>query len=605
VEAKALSFRGRAAVALMAAAAAGALWHALWVSTVTDDAGIALAYARNLASGDGLRLSALSPRVEAYSDPLWVLWLALGYAVRLGGAAFAKWSGALCAAAAVLLIGLVPSRAEGREPRLADAVGPLLLAFDTTYNFWAGAGLESGAFALALAAAMLLLASGSFWSAIPAGLLCVLRPEGPIYIAAFAFVFVFEGSAGGKRPEARGLKPEAGRGATSPAASGVGGDLSRRSDIVRWLALATVPFLLWLAFRRAYYGEWLPNSFFAKRHWDYGGFRYLNDWFQQDPWHLALYLAPLALVARRTRRAALLAAAPCAAAAGFIIFSRGDWMSEHRFAAHALPAAALAAGLVPVALQELLGARDRDLGWAAAAALAGAAALSAGVRSPDRKRHPELPLAYVEEQARWFRAKADSLGLTRPRIAHFDVGGLALASGGEVIDLAGLADLAIGRAGYQAHEAVRDYLFGEVKPELLNIHGPCQYLRDDPRLDRDYRLAASGLWGENWVRKSLELDGIDDRCPSAGVAWVQKLAKDGQLLPALEGASAAAARDLWLCARAHLPAGALPDVSRLAARLSAEGLRERDPVRARAILEAAVAIDPQEVSAAHRLLALR
>jgi hypothetical protein len=609
VEAKTLSLRGRAAVALVAAAAAGALWHALWVSTVNDDAGIALAYARNLASGEGLRLTALSPRVEAYSDPLWVLWLALGYAVHLGSAAFAKWSGALCAAAAVLLIGLVPSRAEGREPRPTDAVAPLVLAFDTTYNFWAGAGLESGAFALALSATMLLLASGNFWSAIPAGLLCVLRPEGPLYAGAFAFVFAFGfgGSAGGKRREARGLKPEAGRAAaqSSPAASGVGGDLSRRSDVVGWLALTAVPFLLWLAFRRAYYGEWLPNSFFAKRHWDYGGFWYLNDWFLQDPWHWALYLAPLALVARRTRRAALLAAAPCAAAVAFILFSRGDWMSEHRFAAHALPAAALAAGLVPAALQELFGGRDRDLGWAAAVALIAAAALSARIRSPDRKRHPELALTYVEEQARWFRAKADSLGLTRPRIAHFDVGGLALASGGEVIDLAGLADLAIGRAGYQSHDEVRDYLFGEVKPELLNIHGPCRYLSDDPRLDRDYRLAESGLWGENWVRKSLELDGLDDRCPSAGVAWVQKLAKDGQLLPALERASAAAARDLWLCARAHLPAGALPDVSRLAARLSRDGLRERDPVRARALLEAAVTLDPQEVPAARRLLALR
>lgn len=579
---KALS---RVALALLLAAAAGALWHALWVGSVTDDAGISLAYARSLASGSGLRLTALSPRVEAYSDPLWVLWLALGSALGLDGAAFAKWSGAICAAAAVALVGLIPSRAEGRAPRLVDAVAPVILAFDTTYNFWAGAGMESGAFALALSAAMLLLASGSFWSALPAGLLCVLRPEGPLYLAGFALV------AFARRP--------------SPAALEAGGHFSRRSDILRWLALAAAPLLLWVAFRRFYYGAFLPNSFYAKRHWDYGGFWYLNDWFLNDPWHWALYLAPLALVARRTRRAALLALGPCAAAVGFIFFSRGDWMAEHRFAAHALPAAALAAGLVPAALQELFGDRDRDLGWAAALALAAVAVFPARARSQDRRRHPELPLAYVEEQARWFRAAAVRLGLTRPRIAHFDLGGLALESGGEVIDLAGLADLYIGRVGYQAQAAVRDYLFDEVRPELLNVHGPCQYLRDDPRLARDYQLVQSGAWGDNFVRKSLELDGLDDRCPAQGASLVRQLARAGTLVALLERSSALAARDLWLCARAELPAGALPDVSLLAARLSADGLREPDPARAKAFLDAAVTLDPQLTPAAQRLLTLR
>ncbi|MGZ6143999.1 MAG: hypothetical protein ACXWLM_11720 [Myxococcales bacterium] len=564
----------KVALALVVAAAAVALAHALWVSSVTDDAGISLAYARTFAAGQGLRLTPLSPRVEGYSDPLWVLWLALGYALHLPGPAFARISGALCAAAAVLLVGLLPSRALGRPMQPFDAVAPSLLALDTTYAFWAGSGLETGAFALALSAAMLLLARGSFWSAIPAALLCVLRPEGPLYVAGLAAFRFFSREA---------------RADSSPAAVGVGGVLSRGSDIVRWLALAALPALAWLALRRGYYAAWLPNAFFAKKRWDYGGFWYLNAWFLDDLWHWALYLAPLALVARSTRRAALLALPGCAAAVAFIFYSRGDWMSEHRFAAHALPAAALAAGLVPAALHEHFGHRDRDAGWLSACALVLLAALSTRARSPDRRRSPELPLSYIAEQGRWFRRTADRLGLVRPRVAHFDIGGLALESGGEVIDLAGLADLYIGRVGYQSHAAVRDYLFDEVRPEMLNLHGPCQYLHDDPRLQRDYLLlATSGAWGENWVRKSLELDGLDDRCPP-------KLPKD--LLPALERSTAVAARDLWLCARAHLPAKALPDVSALAKKLANEGTR--------ASLDAAVTLDPTLAGAANRLLALR
>jgi hypothetical protein len=456
----------RAAKVAIAAAAAFALWHALWVSSVNDDAGIALAYARNLASGQGLRLTPFSPRVEAYSDPLWVLWLALGYLLHVGGPRFAQISGALFAAGAVWCMGHVRSR----ELRLYDAIAPWLLALDTTYTFWAGSGMETGAFALALTVTM------STGSPIAASLMPLLRPEGVLYLLGFG-------------PLAAGPKPRA---------------------LFRWLAIAAAPLAGWLVFRRIYYAEWLPNTYYAKRHWDYGGFWYLNWWFLDARWHWALYLSPLALIAKSTRKAALAALPGCAAAVAFILYSKGDWMSEHRFAAHALPAAAVAAGLVPMALRELFSNRDRDAGWLSACALILLAALSAWKRSPDRRLNPEITLRYVSDQGRWFRKRAAGLGLTRYRVAHFDIGGLALESGGEVIDLAGLADKYIGRVGYQAHDKVRDYVFETVKPHMLNLHGPCQYLADDPRLKRDYMLLVTGPWGENWVRKSLELDGIDD-----------------------------------------------------------------------------------------------
>ena len=522
--------------ALIVAAAAVALAHSLWVGAVTDDAGIALAYARTFASGEGLRLTALSPRVEAYSDPLWVLWLSLGYVLRVGGAQFAHVSGAAFGALAVLFAGWVPSRAEGREVRALDAIAPWVLALDTTYNFWAGAGLESGAFALALSLSL------AFAGALPAGLLAVLRPEGAVYAALLA---------------------------------------PFRRPMVRWLAVAALPALAWLAFRRIYYGQWLPNAWYAKKQWDYGGLAYLRSWFFADPWHWALLLTPLALLSPRTRRAALLCASACAAAVVFIAVSRGDWMAEHRFVAHALPAAAVAAGLVPLALDDLF--RQRALAVAAALALGGAAFTGAWTRSPARQKDPVLPLAYISEQGRWFRQEAQRLGLTRPRVAHFDIGGVALESGGEVIDLAGLADLYIGRVGYQAQDRVRDYVFGEVKPEFINIHGPCRYLRDDVRLARDYRLAATGLWGENWER-------AEGRC-----------SLPADLLQALQKSTPAQARDLWLCARSHLSAGQLPDVRPLAARLADQGLRLGD----RDLLEAAVTLDPTLVRAAQRLLTLR
>lgn len=593
--------RKRVALALILLAAGVALLHSLWLGEVTDDAGIALAYARTFAAGHGLRLTPLSPRVEGYSDPLWVLWLALGYGLRIGGPQFAHVTGAVFGALAVLATALVPSRAEGRGLRLLDAAAPSVLAFDTTYNLWCGAGMETGAFALALAALLLLLARRSSWSVVPAGVLAVLRPEGAMYLVLLA---PLAAKVPGRPPAGAGLPPPRldlsppPRNLPPPPRGWVG-SLSYGSDILRWLALAALPALAWLLFRLAYYGQWLPNSYYAKRHWNFGGLSYLGSWFFHDPWHVALYLAPLALFSRRTRRAASLALAPCAAAVVFILVSGGDWLGEHRFAAHALPAAALLAGLVPAALCDLLGGRDRDIGWASALALAAAAFLGARARSPERKRNPEVPLAYVAEQGRWFRTVSRRLGLEHPRVAHFDLGGLALESGGEVIDLAGLADLYIGRVGYQDREAVRDYLFDEARPDLLNLHGPVNYLRADPRLGRDYLMIASGLWGENWARKTLELDGFDDRCPSGHIPSPEQLALKLAQAPPLD------ARDLWLCARAHLPLEKLPDVRPLAARLASQGLAEKDRRRSRDLLDAAVALDPTLTRAAQRLLALR
>jgi hypothetical protein len=286
---------------------------------------------------------------------------------------------------------------------------------------------------------------------------------------------------------------------SSPSAAGVGGVLSRAPDILRWLVVAALPTAAWVVFRRAYYGEWLPNSYYAKRSWDFGGARYLLEWFKASPWHWGLPLAPLALVTPATRRASTTALLACAAGAAFILVARGDWMGEHRFAAHALPAAALAVGLVPLALERGVSTVAAST---AGALLVAAAAAGAVAHSGARKKDPVLPLAYVAEQGRWFRAEADRLGIPHPRVAHFDIGGVALESGGEVIDLAGLADRYIASVGHSAHAQVRDYVFGVVKPDMLNVHGPCLYLREDPRMRRDYVRAATGLWGENWVRRS-------------------------------------------------------------------------------------------------------
>src|SRR4051812_21011498 len=94
--------RERVALLLMAIAAAVAFAHALWISEVTHDAGIALAYARNRSGWGGSRRD-----------------------LRCGWMAqhFAHYSGAACAAVAVLVRGRSterPVRDFGRHPEDAE-----------------------------------------------------------------------------------------------------------------------------------------------------------------------------------------------------------------------------------------------------------------------------------------------------------------------------------------------------------------------------------------------------------------------------------------------------------------------------------------------------
>lgn len=642
----------RLAAVLVVLAAAAAAAHGLWVGTVNDDAGISLAYARTLAQGEGLRLTPWSQRVEAFSNPLWTLWLALGFRAGLAqgdGAAFAHATGALLGGLACLPLGLVLARARGRRLRPADALAPWVLALDTTYADWIGSGLETGAFALALAWGLCLLA-GEFprtrgkreeapgprasraWSALPFGLLALLRPEGPLYAlgAWLARLWLL------RRARRQDGPSPADRGAEAA-----------------WMVVAALPLLSWLVLRFHYYGREVPNSYTLKITWDFlDPAAYLHRWWDSNPGvHRWLWLAPLPLLVGETRRAAWLALlAGLLPALAFVRWSGGDWMSGHRFLGHALPAVALLTALVPIALGQaagwipflgglrtmvravegdgapatppeggllaavvatgLRGARTAALTTlVASAALLGLAAFAAARASPERRAHPDNPLSWVHEQARWFRAEADRRGLLRPRVAHYDIGAMALDTGGEVVDLAGLADLRMARVSHKKGAQAADYVFDEAKPDLLNLHGPCAYLEADPRLARDYQVAARGAWGTNYLRRSLAGDD-DDRCPG-GLAALRALEAAGPqaLLAALRADGEAGrwddARWRWLCARGRWPRALLPvgEAEALGREWERRALAEPSP--AIPALRAAAALAPSAVQAALRLEALR
>jgi hypothetical protein len=278
-----------------------------------DDAYISYRYADHLARGLGLVWNA-GERVEGYTNFLWVLLLAAG--LRLGIAPEIA-SQALGIASGLALLGLV-FLAGGRGPlgRLRGGAAALLLGAHGSFGAWSTSGLETMFFAC--------LVWGATWrfllerrepdqSRVVSGLgfaLAVLtRPDGALHAGIAGLFLAF--------------------------------DLARRRVAPRafagWLVALGLPVSLHLAWRLAYYGDWLPNTFRAKVPglWVGQGLHYLALYEVQYRPLFFLPLAYLALFGRRRSEAALIGSS-LAATLVYLVLVGGDRF-EFRFLIVVLP----------------------------------------------------------------------------------------------------------------------------------------------------------------------------------------------------------------------------------------------------------------------------
>jgi arabinofuranosyltransferase len=234
------------------------LWHAATYRFLTDDAFISFRYACNLAHGYGLVFNPGFERVEGYSNFLWVLLLAGFERVGIRPETAAQ---GLSIAATVGLWGLVAwfgYRLVPRDaPRWLGAVPVVLLAATRSVAVWSTSGLETRLFELLVVAAALRLVV-EVESALAA------RPSRPLAAGLFALATL-------TRPDGLLIALAA------LTTAGVCLAARRRLDIRRAAVSAAVFVVLvggHYAFRRLYYGEWLPNTYYAKvggrTWWDMG-----------------------------------------------------------------------------------------------------------------------------------------------------------------------------------------------------------------------------------------------------------------------------------------------------------------------------------------------
>ena len=211
---------------------------------LADDALISLRYSQRLLAGDGLTWTD-GPRVEGYSNPTWVLATALLGWLGIDLIAAARILGFVGFATAISAVAwwFRPAR---RGDALAATASSLALALTGSFAVWSVGGLEQpllvGLLALATVRLLGLLdqprpATGSVLvTGTLYGLVALSRPDGVLFVGAAAVSVV----------------------------------LVRRFRSDGWrlaLLLVAVPvalLLAQLAFRLAYYDDWLPNTAYAK-----------------------------------------------------------------------------------------------------------------------------------------------------------------------------------------------------------------------------------------------------------------------------------------------------------------------------------------------------
>lgn len=312
-------------------------------AVTADDPFITYRYAMNLLAGHGPVYN-IGERVEGFSSPLYLLVCALLLKTAPGVDILfkAKLLGMLFAAIAVYQAGRL-ARLSGLRP-WEGLLAQMLVALNINFALAAVNGMETALYACLVAATLEAFLrecrgrGGGIWSALLLWVALLTRPE---TFLLFAALLVVRSVWAWKR----GLPAWA---------------------VLGWTLLFVWPMVLLTLARLAYYGDPLPNTYYAKHVLLLRGLRegawYLlrplspmildvrSLWQPHAAWSVRLaafgtfvfwLLAVLGWWLRRRRTSGILLAAVTLAMAVFVLRSGGDWMAGWRFLAPILPVFAI------------------------------------------------------------------------------------------------------------------------------------------------------------------------------------------------------------------------------------------------------------------------
>jgi tetratricopeptide (TPR) repeat protein len=401
-----------------------------------DDAYISLRYARNLVEGNGLVFNP-GERVEGYSNFSWTLLLALFLKLGAPAVQTSIWLGVLFGTGAVFFAARLAKALEGRWGP-ASVASAALVAANPAFALWSTGGLETALFAFLVTAG---LERGFAPDVSPRGrlaaplLLCLAaltRPDGPLLFAAWFLIRTLD----------------------TLVLSGPAADPRGRSGLARDALLFVGPLLPYAVWKLAYYGDLLPNTYYAKAGvspaYVSRGMKYAGDYFRAyGAWGIAPVASLLSLARGGWRSVEARLLAVWLTYAVYVIGIGGDVLYEHRFWLPVLPiGSVLVARGISRATEWLAARLHRPKSWAGAVSVVAALALAGHGLSTnwsvvqDRRSRETNFVLNMTQTGQWLKANLTP-GST---VAITTIGAISYYSELNVIDMLGLTDPEIARS---------------------------------------------------------------------------------------------------------------------------------------------------------------
>ena len=207
------------------------VWH---LDVTQDDAYISFRYVANYLNGDGLVFN-IGERVEGFTNFGWVILTLFWDKCGLDYILMAKVTGTLCGIGLIIITFVTAHHVFGPRRQWLSLLATYLLAVNMALGYWAPAGLETVAFALAVAASLLFYLKRSHLLIWTLTLAVWLRPEGALVAVFLVLIEVL-----------------------------LSRSLSWSLYSLRCAVVALLFSIPMVFFKILYYGSLLPNSYYAK-----------------------------------------------------------------------------------------------------------------------------------------------------------------------------------------------------------------------------------------------------------------------------------------------------------------------------------------------------
>ncbi|KPK74668.1 MAG: hypothetical protein AMJ89_05645 [candidate division Zixibacteria bacterium SM23_73] len=216
--------------------------HALNMNFTQDDAFISYRYVKNFINGHGLVFNP-GERVEGYTNFLWVMILSIFAQLGLDMIIVSKILGVAAGATTLFLIYQISLNFFGKKEWFFPLFAPLLLASNSAFAYWSISGLESVFFAMTVLLSVYFYFTHQRLMIISSALSTLIRPEGVLVFGILILhKFFFSAAKGG-------------------GSFGKRDNLNKCLSYILGFVLLLLPFLI---FKLFYYGDLLPNPFYAK-----------------------------------------------------------------------------------------------------------------------------------------------------------------------------------------------------------------------------------------------------------------------------------------------------------------------------------------------------